>query len=697
LLSHGRAVLVSRRRAIVVGVFALLALVVRAAGVAVPGGTFVVYGVWLAWAVAHWGAMRVQRTARDSVRLQTAGFVADLTFLTGLCVTVGGAWWLGPTFHCFIVAFACAALPRRQALAVTILAAAGFVGLVAAQAWGLVPPRSIVGLPSLAGRFPAAAVAAIVGLVALAATAALQQSFVRAMRRAQERYRVVARATSEAIYEWDIATGTLDWSDAAEAVLGHPLSAVRRDIAWWEEHIHPEDRARVGASLTAAVEGTATNWEDAYRFLRADRAYAHVVDRGHIIRGPDGKAAHMIGAVADVTEQHEAAEELRRAEEQLRMAQRLEAVGQLAGGVAHDFNNVLTVIQSYAQMLRDDLGRGNPLQDDVDEITKAAERAASLTRQLLAFSRKQVLQPRVLDVNAVVTNMEKMLRPLVGIDVALATSLATDLRPVRADPGQLEQVVMNLVVNARDAMPDGGRVTIETANAVLDDAFAAAHGLTGVPPGPYAMLAVHDTGHGMNEATRARIFEPFFTTKQQGKGTGLGLATVYGIVKQSGGYIWVYSEVGRGTVFKVYLPCARAGDLWEEGEGPLDGRGVHRPATVLLAEDEPALRAVARRALENHGYRVLEAGDGEEALALCARHDGTIDLLLTDVVMPRLGGPELAARVRPTRPELKVLYTSGYTEAGLSPRRRLDADGAFLQKPYTPGALAEKVRAVLAG
>ncbi len=380
-------------------------------------------------------------------------------------------------------------------------------------------------------------------------------------------------------------------------------------------------------------------------------------------------------------------------EEQMRQAQKLEAVGRLAGGVAHDFNNLLTIITGYAEILLDVVPREHPDHEFVVEIGKAAARAATLTRQLLAFSRQQVLEPKVLDLNAIVHHTDKMLSRLIGEDIILSLSLAEGLSRVKADPGQIEQVLMNLVVNARDAMPQGGRLTIETSNVDLDNGYTQYH--LEVEAGPYVMFAVSDTGVGMDPDTRRRIFEPFFTTKSAGTGTGLGLSTVFGIVKQSGGHIYVYSEPGHGSTFKIYLPVAAG-----EAATRVEPTRVPAPVgteTLLLVEDDEAVRAVTRMALERSGYTVLEAGNGREAIALAARHAGRIELLISDVVMPEVGGREVAEAITAVRPETKVLYLSGYTDDAVVRHGILRAEVAFLQKPFTPGALAKKVRQVLGG
>ena len=385
-------------------------------------------------------------------------------------------------------------------------------------------------------------------------------------------------------------------------------------------------------------------------------------------------------------------EELSDTQDQLTQARKLEAVGRLAGGVAHDFNNLLTVMMGRSQLLLRRLGAQDPVRPDIELMQQTADRAADLTRQLLAFSRKQVLRPTVLDLTTLVSKMGEMLRRLIGEDIALATVLEPVLGHVKADPSQLEQIIVNLAANARDAMPDGGRLTLETANADLDAAYACRH--VGVRPGPYVMLAVSDTGIGMDPETQARIFEPFFTTKGPGLGTGLGLATVHGVVKQSGGHIWIYSEPGRGTTFKIYLP--RVDEAVEPGEtDPGLAELARGHETILLVEDEDTVRALARDVLRGHGYAVLEACDGREALRASAQHASAIHLMLTDVVMPYMSGRELAGRLAPSRPTMPVIYMSGYTDNAVVHHGVLDPDTVFVQKPFTPDALLRKVRHVL--
>ena len=394
-----------------------------------------------------------------------------------------------------------------------------------------------------------------------------------------------------------------------------------------------------------------------------------------------GRPARML-VVRDVTEQL-------RLQEQLQQSVKMDALGRLAGGVAHDFNNLLSVVLGYTALMLEDVPVDQPMHADLQEVVRAAERAAELTRQLLAFSRHNVTERRTLDVNGVVGGMSKMLRRILPEDIDLQMSAAAPGAAVDGDAGQIENILMNLAVNARDAMPTGGRLTIETSNVELDEEFTRSH--FGAKPGPHVMIAVSDTGIGMDKQTRARIFEPFFTTKAQGKGTGLGLSTVFGIVQQYGGVIWVYSELGRGTTFKIFIPrAASAAIAAGEKHGARLTRGTE---TILLAEDEAQVRAVAAGILRRGGYRVVEAASPTEALVLCQEHPGAIDLLVTDLVMPQMNGNELAARLRTLRPGLKVLYMSGYTEIVMGPH--LAADSLFLQKPFTPDGLTSKVRALL--
>ena len=403
------------------------------------------------------------------------------------------------------------------------------------------------------------------------------------------------------------------------------------------------------------------------------------------VRDEDQRLTHFVGVQADVTGR-------RTLEQAFHQSQKMEAFGQLAGGVAHDFNNLLTIISGFSEMVLGRLRPDDPCWAMIQQVHKAGERAAGLTRQLLAFSRQTVLEPKILDLNAIVRDIEKMLQRLIGEDVMLTTVLAPSLYQAKVDPGQIEQVIMNLAVNARDAMPQGGNLTIETGNVDLDQNYAATH--PEVKPGRYVMLAMTDTGSGMTPEVQAHIFEPFFTTKEPGKGTGLGLATVYGIVKQSGGSVYLYSEVGRGTTIKVYLPAVK--NVVSTGKS-LHGVKINATGTemILLVEDEDAVRSMVHLVLQQLGYTILEARRGAEAIRLCEQHEGKIHLLVTDVVMPEMGGRQLAEHVTQLRPGIKVLYLSGYTDDAVVRHGVLQAEVAFLQKPFTMAALANKVRQVL--
>jgi PAS domain S-box-containing protein len=455
-------------------------------------------------------------------------------------------------------------------------------------------------------------------------------------------------------------------------------------LGGWLNFILPEDRSgllpfseRLLAGQPAVAEYRIRDRGGAIRLLRD---YCHPV-----LDPAEGRVVRLYGGVQDITER-------KRLEEQLRQAQKMEAVGQLAAGVAHDFNNLLTIIAGYSEILLPGLPAADPRREMVSQIRQAGERAALLTRQLLAFSRQTVLEPKIIDLNVVVCDNEKLLLRLIGEDVQLTAVLDPTLAPVKVDPGQVGQVIMNLAVNARDAMPTGGKLTIETGNVVLDEGSAAMD--PEARPGRYALLAVTDTGTGMTPEIRAHIFEPFFTTKGPGKGTGLGLATVYGIVKQSGGFIVVYSELGRGTTFKLYFPFAE-GRISTGRSFPGIKPIAQGSETILLVEDEDAVRSMVRLMLEEAGYSVLEASRGSEALRLASEHPGPVHLLITDVVMPEMGGRELVERLAGLRREIKVLYLSGYTHDAVVRHGVLQAEVAFLQKPFTMAALANKVREVL--
>ncbi len=453
------------------------------------------------------------------------------------------------------------------------------------------------------------------------------------------------------------------------------------------EQIHPEDRPKIEEAAREALGGEGGRRIE-YRMRHKDGSWRIFESTASPVSDTSGKVEKLVIVNRDITDR-------KRLEEQFRQAQKMEAVGQLSGGIAHDFNNLLGVIIGYGEILQEGLAADHPLRSSADEILNAGRRAAALTRQLLAFSRQQVLEPKVLNVNAVVQDMESMLRRLIGENMELTSGLDPNLGTVKADQGQLEQVIMNLAVNARDAMPEGGKLLIETSNTEMDATFVRRYPYP-VKPGSYVLLTVSDTGMGMDAATRARIFEPFFTTKEKGQGTGLGLSMVYGVVKQSGGYIDVYSEPGIGTTFKIYLPRADEAVAPQKPETEV-ATALRGHETVLMVEDEGALRTLTSNLLEMCGYVVLAAKNGAEALDISQHCTDPIDLLLTDMVMPGISGRVLADQLVQLRPRIKVVYMSGYTGQAVGARGILDPGSLFLQKPFTRDALARKLREALDG
>jgi two-component system, cell cycle sensor histidine kinase and response regulator CckA len=527
-----------------------------------------------------------------------------------------------------------------------------------------------------------------------------------ALRESEARFRRLAESGIIGITIADVHGNILEANDTYLKMVGYSLEELVHGSVRWADLTPPEFAhlaARSAEQLQAS--GVAPPWEtESFRkdgsrvpmlvgvaMLDHPRCIAVMADLTQLKRSEASEGRLVLEAEGHQSGRMRAEKALRQSEEQLRQAHKMEAVGRLAGGVAHDFNNVLSVILSYGDMLLADIKPDDPMREAVEEIQKAGNRAADLTRQLLMFSRQQVLEPKVIDLNEVLTSMDKMLQRTLGADVDLVSLPTPALGRVRADPSSVEQVIMNLVVNARDAMPTGGRLTIETSNVVLDEAYSQAH--LGVRPGPHVMLAVTDGGTGIPKETLARIFEPFFTTKAIGKGTGLGLSTVFGIVQQSGGSVWVYSEPGVGTTFKVYLPRVDAAvEAARVVEPPTTLRGSE---TILLVDDDDQVRVVARGILQRGGYHVIDARHAGEALLHSEEYAGTIHLLLSDVVMPQMGGPALAKRLASTRPDMKVLCMSGYTDDSIVRHGVLEAHIAYLQKPFTPGALTTKVREVL--
>jgi two-component system cell cycle sensor histidine kinase/response regulator CckA len=507
------------------------------------------------------------------------------------------------------------------------------------------------------------------------------------LRSAETRFRTLVEQLPAITYVAEFgAAGPWSYvSPQIETLLGFSSEEWMTDPEAWVKCLHSEDRERVlGEEEQSWQSGEPFRSE--YRMIARDGRVLWCRDEATVMSDQAENKNLMLGVIHDITQS-------RHLEEQLRQSQKMEAVGRLAGGVAHDFNNLLMVIKGNSEMILDQLGATERSRKNAGEIDKAADKAASLTRQLLAFSRMQVIQPKLLDLSGVVGEMAKMLERLIGDDIELNIVSSEQLGTVKADQGQIEQVLMNLVINGRDAMADGGELTIELKNVVLDEAYVIGH--AGVPPGNYVMMAVSDTGVGMDAETQAHIFEPFFTTKKLGKGTGLGLATVYGVVKQNSGYVWVYSEPGRGTTFRIYLPQVEqaAGSPERSRTG---GAPLHGSETILLVEDQDAIRDLAREFLKGSGYTILEARDGIEALQVAERHPGQIDLLLTDVMMPRMGGSELAERLANLRPQIRVIYMSGYAEYEKDSRKLADSENITLQKPFALDTLARKIREILA-
>lgn len=511
-------------------------------------------------------------------------------------------------------------------------------------------------------------------------TKTLEQNSI-ALRRTEERTNYALGAAGMGVWEVDLATQRLTWSGTLAPLFGLTSEQAPTSSDGFFSLIHPEDRKMVENWTSAALGGTDCELE--FRVVWPDGSVHWQAGRARVVAGADGKPARLIGSGMDVSAR-------KLLEAQYRQAQKMEAVGLLAGGVAHDFNNLLTVILGYSNFVVDSFAPEDDRNADMEEVLRAGKRAAELVGQLLAFSRKQVLRPTAVDLNGLVTGMGQMLGRLIGEDIELVTILAPNLGVVLADTSQLEQILMNLVINARDAMPSGGRLAVETANVELDQSFMRD---VVIHPGSYVMLAVSDTGTGMDEATKQRLFEPFFTTKEIGKGTGLGLATVYGIVKQSGGYVWVFSELGKGAAFNVYLPRADAQDGVERSVVREKQNGGTE--TVLIVEDDDAIRSLSRRILEVAGYTVFDAPNPRQAEILFKEHEDTFTLLVTDVIMPGSSGPKLFDVLCRLRPGLRVLYVSGYTDETIVHQGQLDPGVEFLQKPFTSGALTRRVREIL--
>jgi len=525
-------------------------------------------------------------------------------------------------------------------------------------------------------------------LTALLRDVTAQSRLENALRQNERLLQHISDALPAVLYIYDMESGSLRYvSRESLAILGRLPGELTGGEMMLEQLLYPDDlphvrqemerlkHAREGAMVEAECRARHRTGEWKWLMLRTI-----VFDRF-----PDGSARQLLGVAIDVTES-------RRLREQLSQSSKMEGLGRLAGGVAHDFNNLLTIIQSYTEMAQESLPEEHPVQAYLQHILHASEQASNLTIQMLTFARRRIISPKVVNVNDLVREAEALLQRVLPENVRLVTTLEPDLWQVYADPTQVEQVILNLALNARDAMPEGGALTIETANMTLDDSYTSRH--IEVRTGEYVLLAVSDTGIGMDEHTLARVFEPFFTTKDVGKGTGLGLATCYGIVRQAGGHIWVYSEPGKGTTFKVYLPRTHEASVSSSGHA-VQKKAVGGAETILVVEDNDDVRRVAVAVLEMHGYRVLQAGNGEEALALMDNLTEKVHLLLTDVVMPGMSGPTLALQLRERYPHLKVLYTSGYTENVIVHHGVLNEGIAFLSKPYRPADLTQRVREVL--
>jgi PAS domain S-box-containing protein len=620
--------------------------------------------------------------------------------------------WIGALEIALPMSLAALALGRRWLLVIYAVSVAG----VAAIAFAWYP---LVGVPQNAPS-SSIAFALIAGLLALFLDrfGTTFRESLAALRESEERFRALIENSTDAVALFGSDGTILYGSPSTTQILGYSLDIFVGRNAF--EFIYPEDQAFVRERLTLALqqpgipidvharvlhqdgqlrhlEGVLTNLlhEPAVRAIVNN--YRDITERQYAEAQIRERTAELIQANAELmhanTQLHTEIAERKRLEAQLLHAQKMESIGHLAGGIAHDFNNMLSAIIGFLGTAQEQLPQEHPVQRDLQVAEGSAWRAAALTRQLLVFARKQIVEPHVLSLNEVIVEMDKLLRRLIGEDIELITLPADDLGQIKADPSQIEQVIVNLVVNARDAMPQGGRLTIETANTILDAGYARQH--VGAVPGDYVMLAVSDTGYGMDKEVQQHIFEPFYTTKEVGKGTGLGLATCYGIVKQHGGNIWLYSEVGHGTTFKVYLP--RVYEATENLVGHVDDTPVPRGTeTVLLVEDEPLVREIARHLLHEQGYTVLDAGNGDEALRIIQEYAGApIMLLVTDVVMPQIGGKALAEQVSSVYPNIKVLFISGYATDAIVHHGRLDPGTNFLSKPFTPAAFARKVREVL--
>jgi len=726
-LAVARAELAASRRRVLIAIFSVVTAVFHIAGLRASPWVYAVLALWMALTFVSGLVLRRARSANEADLVQAVSYYVDATVVTAACAMIGGGWWIAVTVFAFGVTFAFATLPRRRAQYAAIYALCCFNVLIAGEALGIVVPVGFAGLPPLRENYTIAFAVALFGTTMIMTFGMVQITFVRVMRRARERYELLLQTAPDMILSVDRDGVIVSANEAARLFAMRTESGlpdaprekkkrtsagsglIGRQVALLA---YPDDRESLATDVYSAGEGQSRQRE--LRLTSTDDPGWYLVSCNPIRE--EERITGVLVVAREITARKRQEEMVRRSEETTRQAQKMEAIGRLAGGVAHDFNNLLTVIGTYCELLKQGVTEGNARLADVDEIYNATVRAAALTNQLLTFSRKQVLQPKLLNLNEIVAGMEEMLRRLIDTGIRIETSAFASLSQLRADPAQMEQVLLNLAVNARDSMPNGGMLRIETDEAFLDSAYAAAH--PGVTAGRYVLLSVRDTGSGMDDETRERIFEPFFTTKGQGEGTGLGLATVYGIVQQSGGHIQVESELEQGTTFRIYFPVARNEEpvpprtvarrltplsvesTPEPGSRPLGVDAFLRSEsgeTVLLVEDGEALREVLQRVLEVLGYNVCVASDGEEALAVSAAHEGPIHILVTDVVMSNMGGRELALELWKTRPETRVLFMSGYTEDAILHQGLRKATVGFIGKPFRPDFLASKVREMLDG
>jgi two-component system cell cycle sensor histidine kinase/response regulator CckA len=503
-----------------------------------------------------------------------------------------------------------------------------------------------------------------------------------------EHFAIVARATNDAVRDWNVTTGALSWPQGLESLLGYDSSTASGDIDFWQKQIHPQDRARTAGSIRDALASEAAHWTGEYRFRHVDGSYLDLLERALILRDSKGAGIRFVGSLMDVTAR-------KQLQDQVIRSQKMEAFGQLAGGVAHDFNNFLTTILGYSDLLLDELGMKGEVAEHIGEIRNAASRASLLTDQLLAFSRKHPLAPRVIEVNSFLTNLERSLLRLLGEDISIQSHFDSSKEGMhtKVDPSQLTQIILNLVVNARDAMRNGGRLGLETASLTIDAIEEREIHSKELEPGDYVRISVTDNGVGMSDEVKQHLFEPFFTTKGEGRGSGLGLATSYGIVRQSGGHISVESKLGKGTTVRIFLAKVPAPPPYKRAGGNKMPRGVER---ILVLEDDISVRHISVRVLRSLGYDVIEAATGDDAQQLIRkRADKKIDLLLTDMVMPQMSGRRFADWLRKASPQTKVVFISGYLEESLHPRDRRDREMFFLPKPFDSEQLATKIRQVL--